>query len=205
MDFPIEIKDNMEPGVECRKCGFNIRYKKSRKCVYCKRLASKAWYHEKCKDADWVAAENERKARYRRANPEKCREAIRQWSLRNKDRINEKARQRRRTNPQKYRDKQNKWRASVPDKVRAYNLQAQYGITLDDYLRMHEEQDGLCAICKCPEMHRTTLSVDHCHRTGEVRGLLCNLCNTGLGRFEDNPELVAEALSYLLESENNAD
>jgi hypothetical protein len=63
---------------------------------------------------------------------------------------------------------------------------------------MLQQQNGLCAICKKTETGKTSnLCVDHCHKTGKVRGLLCNNCNKGLGLFKDNPEVLLNASAYL--------
>jgi len=64
------------------------------------------------------------------------------------------------------------------------------------------KQNGKCAICKKPETRKTgnkirELSIDHCHKTGKVRGLLCDSCNNGLGRFKDSVKLLESALKYL--------
>jgi hypothetical protein len=77
-----------------------------------------------------------------------------------------------------------------------------YGITYNDYERMHREQDGLCALCltegfTMAKHHKLKLVVDHCHTTGEVRGLLCHNCNRGLGLFQDNPDVLRKAASYV--------
>ena len=78
-----------------------------------------------------------------------------------------------------------------------------YGITYDDYERMFTEQQGCCAICKSSNPkgkwagNLRAFCVDHNHVTGEVRGLLCNLCNQGLGNFFDNVENLERAIVYL--------
>lgn len=90
------------------------------------------------------------------------------------------------------------------------HLTRKYGISLDDYIAMLERQGGVCAICRMPETSRhrrgtgdvRRLSVDHCHETGVVRGLLCWRCNAGIGKFEDDPALLALALAYLLEADD---
>jgi hypothetical protein len=71
---------------------------------------------------------------------------------------------------------------------------------------MLKNQDGKCAICKQYETKVNSksketlmLSVDHSHRTGKVRALLCNRCNRGLGYFKDNPEFCISAANYLTE------
>lgn len=80
-----------------------------------------------------------------------------------------------------------------------------YGLTQDRYDRMFEEQNNLCAICGNPEsrMNRggkvARLTVDHCHQTNNVRGLLCHACNIGLGKFQDNIEIMFNAIAYLQE------
>lgn len=68
-----------------------------------------------------------------------------------------------------------------------------YGITHEDFEAMVARQNGLCAICR----QVLPLHVDHCHETKAVRGLLCQLCNVGLGHFKDNPERLQRAASYL--------
>ena len=72
-----------------------------------------------------------------------------------------------------------------------------YGITVDDYNQMLAEQNGACAICKCPPTTKR-LAIDHCHTTGKVRGLLCGPCNVSLGQFRDDPRVLLEAAKYLL-------
>ena len=73
-----------------------------------------------------------------------------------------------------------------------------YGITIDEYNLLYKKQNRGCAICSVPTgSNDKRLSVDHNHQTGEVRGLLCDDCNIGLGKFKDNPNLLAKAINYL--------
>ena len=66
------------------------------------------------------------------------------------------------------------------------------------YARLFAEQGGECAIRGCKRRPRTRrFHIDHDHRTGVVRGLLCNNCNRGLGRFKDSVVLLEAALRYL--------
>ena len=77
---------------------------------------------------------------------------------------------------------------------------SQYGITPDRYEALLSEQDGRCAICGTdrPSLNRETMFfVDHDHQTGAVRGLLCTNCNTGLGKFGDDPDRIRAAIAYL--------
>ena len=74
---------------------------------------------------------------------------------------------------------------------------ATYGITLEDYNLMFEEQKGECAICF--EKPTKKLYVDHCHTTGKVRGLLCQHCNFVLGQAKDNEQILLNAITYLQE------
>jgi hypothetical protein len=78
---------------------------------------------------------------------------------------------------------------------RTSHLKAKYGISLEDYEALLEGQDGMCAICS--EEGTRQLSVDHCHTTGRIRGLLCDNCNHALGKFRDNPVRIRRALEYL--------
>lgn len=67
---------------------------------------------------------------------------------------------------------------------RKKTLQRKYGITINDYEQMFQQQNGVCKICKGLDPSGRRLAVDHCHTTGVVRGLLCPSCNTALGRIE---------------------
>lgn len=80
--------------------------------------------------------------------------------------------------------------------TRKYFLKRRYGITQDDFDRMVETQEGLCAICKKPG-GKKPWHVDHDHKTGKVRGILCHHCNTALGNFNDDLEVLQRALDYL--------
>ena len=77
-----------------------------------------------------------------------------------------------------------------------------YGLTEDTYQQMLQDQNSLCYICNEPETGYSRskvkqLSVDHCHKTGKVRKLLCDRCNRGLGHFQDNVLLMEKAVRYL--------
>ena len=84
--------------------------------------------------------------------------------------------------------------------VRLKLLTKNYGLTPAAYLKMYEGQGGCCAICNVEEKDapKQRLSVDHDHTTGDVRALLCNTCNTGIGLLKDSPALLREAAAYLV-------
>ena len=81
--------------------------------------------------------------------------------------------------------------------MRSSHLKRKYGITLADYDAMLAAQAGGCAICGAPEPDGQSLHVDHCHDSGDVRGLLCFRCNAGLGQFDHDAERLAVAAAYL--------
>lgn len=74
-----------------------------------------------------------------------------------------------------------------------------YGISAEQFVAILERQSGGCAICGTTEWpgKGNAPHVDHCHRTNEVRGILCNNCNNGLGRFADDPDRLEAAAAYL--------
>lgn len=88
---------------------------------------------------------------------------------------------------------------------RAYSLENDYGISVDQFIIMLVEQKNACVICERVFQHDKpkrgkdlSPHVDHCHSTGKIRGLLCDRCNVSMGRFEDNPVLLRRAASYLI-------
>ncbi len=76
---------------------------------------------------------------------------------------------------------------------REYHLRRRYGVGEKEFQELLAEQGGVCAICGSPDPEH----LDHDHRTGWVRGILCFNCNGGLGRFKDSPESPARAITYL--------
>lgn len=88
------------------------------------------------------------------------------------------------------------------EKVRLERLKRVFGLSPDEERRLLRVQRGVCAICKQPERvmlrgAKPRLSVDHDHKLGKPRGLLCRRCNAALGNFNDSEELLKAAISYL--------
>lgn len=83
--------------------------------------------------------------------------------------------------------------------VRYRNVKYRHLISKNEYDKLYKLQNKSCAICGAKRSNNKVkmLSVDHCHKTGKVRGLLCSKCNTGIGKFNDNIELLNNAIKYL--------
>lgn len=99
-----------------------------------------------------------------------------------------------------YNARMRQYQSLRPEQVRRANLR-RYGLTPEDYDAMNDAQKGVCAACGSPPDgsgntgHR--LAVDHCHATGEVRGLLCRECNLALGYVKDDPKRLRALVHYL--------
>lgn len=103
-----------------------------------------------------------------------------------------------------------RYRAENRDKIRAQQRRwdranarrkslYKHGIALARYKEMKVEQGGRCAICRTDQFggRGKQLVVDHDHESGLIRGLLCDACNVGLGRFKDNADSLHAAILYL--------
>jgi hypothetical protein len=112
--------------------------------------------------------------------------------------------------PEKNKEKWERWKQNNPIKFqetrklydstikRDKELQMKYGISLEQYNNMKIQQEYKCYICQRHEKEfKRSLAVDHCHKTGKVRALLCGHCNAALGNFYDSVELVEKAKQYL--------
>ena len=80
---------------------------------------------------------------------------------------------------------------------RARKLRSRYGMTEDDYKQMIVDQNNLCSICAVDFSKVDKIHIDHCHTTNKVRGLLCVNCNSGIGIFRDDIEVLEKAIKYL--------
>lgn len=90
------------------------------------------------------------------------------------------------------------------DCVSAAFLRYRYKISVNDFWQLYAQQNGCCAICKSEfnlsaesTWRPKTVAIDHCHASGTVRGILCSLCNTGLGSFKDDINFLSNAIQYL--------
>lgn len=100
------------------------------------------------------------------------------------------------------REMQSKYRAQTPERVLRNQTRStlkKYGLTLEQYMALHAAQGGKCKICRSEETsrRRSRLCVDHCHKTGRVRGLLCSVCNRAIGYLKDDPARLRAAAAYL--------
>lgn len=163
----------------------------SKTCSACKQAKPTTQFGKRTASKDGLAivckpCNNAISKAWRKANPGGNTESVRQWKLRNPDKVKNYIKKR---------------RSEQPEKVSAVWRKHKYGITAQQYDAMLLSQSGRCAIC-AKEFHHVGRKthkpqVDHDHATGKVRGLLCTECNHGLGRFMDSPERLLKAVEYL--------
>lgn len=108
-------------------------------------------------------------------------------------------------NPQIAKNIKKKEYKTNSENYRNKNLKRYYGISLQDYETMLLSQDGKCAICESSKTTRKNnrLDVDHCHKTGKVRKLLCSKCNRLLSNCQENTDILQKAIRYLKENDAN--
>lgn len=179
-----------------------IKERKENDPEYAARLKSYAEkYKEKNLDKEKERQRNS-KSKSRTENREAYNAYMREWTRKNKEKVNAARRELRQSDPDRAK-KDNERRRENRDPLVHRNtmLRANYGMTLDDYYQRYVAQEGKCAICgeKKPSSGRDGLAVDHCHSKGHIRGLLCTHCNHGLGKFKDSVEVLAKAIEYLKE------
>lgn len=94
------------------------------------------------------------------------------------------------------------WYRNNKQIARNWQLNRDFGISLDQYNKMLQDQSSKCKICNVSQDETPkNFAVDHCHLTNKIRGLLCQNCNLGIGYFRDNHEILNKALKYLKESQ----
>jgi hypothetical protein len=168
-----------------------------------KREKAREYYIKNKEKAREYRIKNKEKRREQRReyyikNREKISEKGREYCVKNREKKREKAREYYIKNKEKAREKAREYYIKNKEKMKDYGLKRKYNLSLSDYNNMLAEQNGCCAICGVHNSElKKGLAVDHCHETGEVRRLLCDKCNTGIGFFNHDPELLKKAIEYL--------
>lgn len=108
-----------------------------------------------------------------------------------------------RANRERVRKSQRERYARCKDNHFWTKLRSMYDLSKEQYEKMLVDQNGVCKVCGCkdPESKRNRgrdgLSVDHCHVTGKIRGLLCTGCNIAIGQAKESPERLEKLAAYL--------
>jgi hypothetical protein len=157
-----------------------------KKCIKCgidkpedtKHFRLSSWgktFRSECRECERVA----RKIYYD-SNADKACAAARKWSRENPERRNKIKRD---------------WCRKNPERIRLHHIKAEYGIGETEYQKMLAAQKNKCACCG--DVFEKTPNIDHCHKTGAIRNLLCGPCNSGIGHFKDDFFRAIKAASYL--------
>jgi hypothetical protein len=211
----VETERYSGPDRQCKPC-YKAYYIRNRERILQRYREYRATHHEKLL---------EQKRTYYGANPEKMRayrtknrkeiaikrlEYDKKYRAENRERIRERNRQYRATNLTKVRDRSRELsriyraldRKKFQDQDRKRRLRVDYGIDLETYNSMLAAQNGVCYVCRLPETRKARgvilpLAIDHCHKTGVVRKLLCQSCNTALGCVQEDTQRLRRMINYL--------
>jgi hypothetical protein len=140
----------------------------------------------------YYLAHKEQNAQYYIENKNKIRNIQKEYVLKNPEKIKEYN--------EKYKITDPDWqkRSYKKNNTRKNRILKKYGVTEEMFNEMFNEQNERCKICNKHQSEcKITFAIDHCHKTGKIRGLLCNTCNRGLGYLQDDIVLLQNAIIYL--------
>ncbi len=163
-----------------------------------------------------IGCRNERMRARQRANRDDAAVKNAQWRAKNKQMIKEKRRAYYLANRERCLAQSRAWQEANRERFLLQKGAWRIGMTVEQYLALLASANGMCAICGSTEVgsaNKARMSVDHDHRCcpGDkscgkcIRGVICNRCNTGLARFDDDPDRLLAAAAYLLQSRNVLD
>jgi len=160
-------------------------------CTRCKktRVLSKFTKQKECKDgvrSICKHCDKEWRANYYLNNKEKIKKSVSQWQKENRVLVYARKKSYYKKHPIKRKQYQ-----------RLCNLKYKFGMTVNDYNKILKNQNYTCAICHKKESKQKHLSVDHNHKTGKVRGLLCSNCNNTLGLLYEDIKILKSMITYL--------
>ena len=170
-----------------------------KKCIICEKEFDGHFNAKVCSSECKRLNTNRHNAAWKKRNREQTNAIQQAYRLNNKH-VRDREKEYRDNNKEKAAKRAKKLYAKPEFRRRQTDLrlQREYGITINDYEKIFEEQGGCCAICGIHQSElKKSLDIDHCHTSGKVRGLLCNKCNQGLGLFQEERDFLASAISYL--------
>jgi len=182
---------------------------KTKKCSHCnisknlnefsKDKQAKSGYSYWCK-----VCKSEVHFNYRQNNKEQIKIDKKEYYDKNINSIRRKAKKNYLKHRIKYSEQSKEFYKNHPEITKNQKLMRDFGITLEQYNTLAKEQNNVCRLCGKTESQidsrkntQRSLSVDHNHVTGKIRGLLCSTCNVGLGMFKDDTNLLHSAINYL--------
>jgi hypothetical protein len=184
-----ELTENLTHQEKNKKCKSGFMWR----CSQCKLEKDRKW-----KELNWE--QHKESAGKSRA---KSREDYRNGFITEEPKANIWSRQYRKDSPEKHREWEKRGRERLGSLRNIREITRVRGITLDEYYVIEGRQNGKCDICRKEENRKSRsggiarLCLDHCHETGKVRALLCHDCNTAIGKFKDDIQLLKNAISYL--------
>jgi hypothetical protein len=180
---------------------------------FCKNKQAKDGRYYQCKECQYnvhvvyYKKNRLKKLKYAKDYRQNHLDKIKIWLKDNKEKIKRQAKEHYLKNKETI-DKRNRlWKKNNKNKIKNRYLITNYNISFNEYNKLFESQNGVCAICNKPETFRGNnkkikfLAVDHNHQSGKVRGLLCMKCNILLGNCEENIIILQKTIEYLKQKE----
>lgn len=173
--------------------------KEHRKAYRAGRKAEDREYNKKWRQENLEYAKN-RDKEYRLKNPDKGAKRQATYRAKHRERLRLESKENYLKRKPYFKSWQEKNKVKESKRLRESHLKRKYDLTLEQYNSMKAKQKDCCAICYT---HISKLNpkfglvVDHDHETGMVRGLLCHTCNIGLARFDDDMDILQNAIDYL--------
>jgi hypothetical protein len=165
---------------------------KNRKHInkYARELRKRKKEHFKVYNKEW-----------REKNKEHHVEVSQNWRKANPDKVRAYQARRYQNHREELKKRSNDWRKANSEKVHLAKIKRKFGITEEQYNFLRISQNDKCAICNNGGSYQR-LGVDHNHKTGQIRGLLCAQCNAGIGNLKDSIELLENSIKYLKKYDN---
>lgn len=197
---------------KCKTCGIDkvlSEFGKHANCINGVRPSCKKCTTEK--QSQYQKENREKYIEYQRKHYSENKDQYKEYRVANRTQKRAWANHKYQTD-ENYRDQRKKevkeYRKRYPHKKRESDIKRQYGLSISQLDEILSSQNNSCAICGFVDNGDKKMfpHIDHCHKTGAVRGLLCTKCNMGIGQFGDNVETLKKAIAYLGggdEEENN--